>query len=195
MCVGGMPNQVGHRYPANRKNDDGRRPWYRASVVVRTNKRPELKMPNDPNRHMLRHFIAALAYRGANVLGAAPPSIADFRPHPAVRSPREILNHVNGVLTYAHSFLVEYDSTEPPLVEWTGEVKRFFDTLEQLDASIADEIPIRDVTEERLLQGPLADAMLHLGQIGIFRRMAGSPVAAENYVSADIVAGRLRRVT
>lgn len=42
---------------------------------------------------------------------------------------------------------------------------------------------------------PVADAMLHLGQIGIFRRMAGSPVTSENYVFADVAAGRLRRVT
>lgn len=152
-------------------------------------------MPDNAKRHMLRHFIAALAYRGANVLGSAPASIAEFRPHPDVRSPLEILNHVNGVLTFAHSFLANCESTRPALADWAGEVARFFDVLEGLDASLAAGEPIREVSEERLLQGPLADAMLHLGQIGIFRRMAGSPVAAENYARADIVAGRIRRVT
>jgi putative acetyltransferase len=34
--------------------------------------------------------------------------------------------------------------------------------------------------------------MLHLGQIGIFRRMAGSPVEPENYLFADIQIGTLR---
>lgn len=151
-------------------------------------------MADDTRRHMLRHFLAALAYRGTNVLGDAPDAVADFRPDPSVRSPREILNHVNGVLTYAHSFMASYDSTKPPLQEWSVEVERFFDVLERLDASLAAGEPIRGASEERLLQGPLADAMLHLGQIGIFRRMAGSPVAPENYVFADITAGQLRRV-
>ncbi|MGE0610491.1 MAG: hypothetical protein AB7O62_25605 [Pirellulales bacterium] len=146
-------------------------------------------------RDMLRHFIAALAYRGGNVLGAAPAAVADFRPHPTVRNAREILNHINGVLSYAHSFLVRYDSTQPSLEDWNTEVARFFDVLERLDESLAAGEPIRDVSEERLLQGPLADAMLHLGQIGTLRRMAGSPVTPENYVFADMVAGQIRRVT
>jgi hypothetical protein len=152
-------------------------------------------MDNDVKRYMLRHFIAALAYRGYNVLRDFPVDVADVRPHPAVRTPREILNHVNGVLTYAHSFLVHYESTEPELIPWSAEVERYFETLERLDASIAAGETIREVNEERLLQGQLADAMLHLGQIGIFRRMAGSPVAAENYVFANVEVGRIRRVT
>lgn len=152
-------------------------------------------MVDDAKRSLLRHFLAALAYRGANVLGSAPPAVAEFRPHPSVRNPREILNHINGVLTYAHSFLVPCDSTQPPLADWSTEVERFFDVLARLDASLAAGEALREVSEERLLQGPLADAMLHLGQIGIFRRMAGSPVASENYVFADVAAGHLRRVT
>lgn len=150
---------------------------------------------SDTKRSLLRHFLAALAYRGANVLGSAPENVGDFRPADSVRSPREILNHVNGVLTYAHSFLVPYDSTVLPHAEWDVEVARFFDVLERLDASLAAGETLREVSEEQLLQGPLADAMLHLGQIGIFRRMAGAPVAAENYLRTDIVVGQLRRAT
>lgn len=145
-------------------------------------------------RHMLRHFLAALAYRGSNVLKGMPAHIPDFRPAPTVRSPVEILNHLNGVLTYAHSFMVHYDSTEPPLLIWDAEVGRFNDILAKIDASLSSDVTLRGIDEEDLLQGPFADAMLHLGQIGIFRRLAGSPVAAENYVFAKITAGQLRAV-
>jgi hypothetical protein len=145
-------------------------------------------------RHMLRHFLAALAYRGTNILKDMPPHIPDFRPSPFVRSPVEILNHLNGVLTYAHSFLVDHDSTEPPLDKWDAEVARFNDILSKLDKSLSGDASLRNIEEEDLLQGPFSDAMLHLGQIGIFRRMAGSPVAAENYVFAEISAGKLRKV-
>ena len=105
----------------------------------------------------------------------------------------EILNHLNGVLTYAHSFLVPYESTEPLLLEWRGEVERFYEITTKLDEALAGQTPLRQINEEDLLQGRFADAMLHLGRIGILRRMAGSPVAAENYVFADVLAGRLVR--
>ena len=151
-------------------------------------------MDTTTKRYMLRHFLSALAYRGANVLRNMPPEIAEFRPSDSVRSPREILNHMRGVLTYAHSFMVPYESTQPPILEWNAEVTGFFEILARLDESLLNETSIREVNEEDLLQGPFADAMLHLGQIGIFRRMAGSPVAAENYIIADIEAGRHARI-
>ena len=74
-------------------------------------------------RDALRHFIGALAYRGTNILGDAPSEVGTFRPSPEVRTPGEILNHVNGVLMYAHSFMVPYTSTMPDPVEWNLEVE------------------------------------------------------------------------
>jgi hypothetical protein len=38
-----------------------------------------------------------------------------------------------------------------------------------------------------LFQGPIADALTHVGQMAMLRRLAGAPVAAENYFEADIV--------
>jgi len=143
-------------------------------------------------RHALRHFLATLAYRGTNVLSEMPSSAATVRPCESVRTPLEILNHINGVLTYAHSFMNRSESTELPLVEWSAEVDRFFEVLQRLDDSLAEGVALKNVREEQLLQGPFADAMLHLGQIGIFRRMTGSPVASENYVFAPVTVGRLK---
>jgi hypothetical protein len=60
----------------------------------------------ETKRHILRHFLATLAYRGTNILRDMPAPIPQFRRSPSVRTPVEILNHLNGVLTYAHSFLV-----------------------------------------------------------------------------------------
>ena len=44
---------------------------------------------------------------------------------------------------------------------------------------------------EKLFQGPVADALTHVGQICILRRLANAPVKAENYYAADIEAGRV----
>jgi hypothetical protein len=120
-----------------------------------------------------------------------PDSIVDQRLGQDARTPREILNHINGVLMYAHSFFVDYDSTAPPLGAWGVEMSRYHDVLEKLDRSIADGLPLREITEEQLLQGPLSDAMYHLGQISVSRNIAGCAVPTENYVFADIHAGVL----
>jgi hypothetical protein len=45
------------------------------------------------------------------------------------------------------------------------------------------------VSEERLFQGPIADALTHVGQLAMLRRVAGSPAWSENYSVAKITAG------
>ncbi len=44
---------------------------------------------------------------------------------------------------------------------------------------------------EKLFQGPIADALTHVGQIATRRAMTASPVRGENYFVADIVTGRV----
>jgi hypothetical protein len=46
---------------------------------------------------------------------------------------------------------------------------------------------------DKLFQGPIADALTHVGQIAMLRRMAGAPVKGESYFAAEIVAGRVGR--
>jgi hypothetical protein len=44
---------------------------------------------------------------------------------------------------------------------------------------------------ERLFQGPVADALTHIGQLALLRGLTDSPVRGENYFVADIAAGRV----
>ena len=73
---------------------------------------------------------------------------------------------------------------------WDQEIARFFATLQELDAYLASDAPLGSPAE-RLFQGPIADALTHVGQIAMIRRLAGIPVRGENYFKADIVAGRV----
>lgn len=50
---------------------------------------------------------------------------------------------------------------------------------------------LNGMTAERLLQGPFADAMTHVGQLAMLRRLAGDPVPPENFIVAEIDAHRL----
>jgi hypothetical protein len=80
-----------------------------------------------------------------------------------------------------------HDSTPLP---WEQEIERFHAGLARLDSRLAGPEPL-GFPAERLFQGPIADALTHVGQITLLRRMVGAPVRGENYFKADIVAGRL----
>ena len=80
-----------------------------------------------------------------------------------------------------------HDSAPLP---WEEEVDRFHAGLARLDARLAGPEPL-GFSAERLFQGPIADALTHVGQITLLRRMAGAPVRGENYFKADITAGRV----
>jgi hypothetical protein len=69
-------------------------------------------------------------------------------------------------------------------------VERFFSALQAFDAYLASGDPV-NAPPEKLFQGPVADALTHIGQIATRRRLAGAPVRGENYFLADIVAGRV----
>ena len=145
-----------------------------------------------PEPDLLRHFIAALAYRTQKALRGAPQSFSEFRAAPGVRTPRELVRHMTSVLGYANTFFVGGAYKAVPLESLDAEVARFHATLEEFGASVLRAGPMADpVTPAQLLQGPLADAMTHAGQLALLRRLAGSPVPPENFLRADISADNL----
>jgi hypothetical protein len=73
---------------------------------------------------------------------------------------------------------------------WSNDVRRFHSALAAFDAYLASDKPLR-APIEKLFQGPIADALTHVGQIAIMRRIAGSPVKGENYFAAEITVGRV----
>ena len=145
----------------------------------------------DEKRELLRHTIATLAYRGAKALRGMPPASASFRAGSASRAPVEILAHVGDLLDWALRLARgEHKWNDSVPQAWDAEAARFFARLQALDAYLASSLPLGS-PPERLFQGPLADALTHVGQIAMLRRLAGAPVRGENYFMADIVAGRV----
>jgi hypothetical protein len=140
---------------------------------------------------MLRHTVAALAYRAGKVLRDAPNGFGDFRTEAGSRSAAEILAHMGDLMDWAISIACGQQSWKdsPPLA-WDAEVDRFFDGLARFDACLAGMAP-SDPLGPRLFQGPVADALTHVGQLAMMRRMAGAPIRGENYFKADITPGRV----
>jgi hypothetical protein len=73
--------------------------------------------------------------------------------------------------------------------DWNTEVTRFFEGLSALDAAMAADGFNGSV--DKLIQGPLADALTHVGQLAMLRGMAGAPVRPESYAKAAITIGRV----
>jgi hypothetical protein len=145
----------------------------------------------DTQRQLLRHALATLAYRGGKAVRGAPDGVAMFRASEKTRTPLEILAHIGDLLDWALSQAKgKQDWRDSPPLPWDEEVRRFFASLEAFDAYLASELPLQ-MPVEKIFQGPLADALTHVGQINMLRRLAGAPVCGENYFQADIVAGRV----
>ncbi len=147
----------------------------------------------DDKRQLLRHFLAALAYRTQKALRGAPAEFGSFRAEAGVRTPAELVRHMTSVLGYARTMFVGGRYWPDALPSLEAEVERFHETLADLARHLEAGTPLQQgLTPERLLQGPFSDAMTHAGQLAILRRLAGVPVAPENFVVAAIDAGSAR---
>ena len=142
-------------------------------------------------RELLRHFMAALAYRTQKALRDAPSDFGAFRAAEGVRSPEELVRHMTSVLGYARTFFIGGHYRPDPLPTLSEEILRFHEMLEELSRHLAAGTPLlKGMTAERLLQGPFSDAMTHAGQLAMLRRLAGAAVPPENFIVADIDAER-----
>ena len=74
--------------------------------------------------------------------------------------------------------------------EWASDVARFHDGLAALDAYLFSNAALGSPAE-KIFQGPIADALTHVGQIALLRRLAGGAVRGENYYKAAIEVGRV----
>jgi hypothetical protein len=147
--------------------------------------------PATSARDLLRHTLATVAYRGAKVLRDAPDSFADFRAAETTRTPLQILAHLGDLFDWALSMAsgqpAWHDSKPLP---WHDETQRFFASLQKFDAYLASDATL-EASPEKLFQGPVADALNHIGQLAMLRRMASSPIKGENYFVSDISTGRV----
>ena len=145
----------------------------------------------DPTRALLRHFLAALAYRTQKALRGAPDRFGTFDAGHAVRTPAGLVRHMTSVLGYARTHFVGGRYRPEPLPDLEAEIARFHTVVGALAAHLERGDPLVGITPEQLLQGPFSDAMTHAGQLALLRRLAGAPVAPENFIDAAVSPGRL----
>lgn len=151
--------------------------------------------PIDVSRTLLRHLVATLTYRAAKVLRDVPADFGGLAFGSSTRRPVLIVAHMADLMSWAGRLargesLWKAEGSD----DWNAEVTRFFHELADLDRALASEDTLRGPVEnpiEKLIQGPLADALTHVGQLAMLRGMAGAPIRPESYARADIVVGRV----
>ena len=141
------------------------------------------------DRELLRHTLATLAYRAARAVQDAPESFAGY--DGAGRQPVQILAHMGDLFDWALSMAEgnqRWNPSEP--LAWAEEQRRFFAALQAFDAYLTSGERVH-APIERLFQGPILDALTHVGQLAMLRRMAGCPIRGENYYVAAIAVGQV----
>jgi len=140
---------------------------------------------------LLRHALATLAYRANKVLRGFPADAADRRLTESTRTPLELIGHLGDLMEWAASLARGAERWEPVSPEaWEPAVERFFRGLAALDEALAAP---GDRPVPQILQGPVADALTHVGQLALLRGLAGAPVRPESFARAEITAGRVGR--
>jgi hypothetical protein len=137
----------------------------------------------------LRHAVATLAYRAAKAIRDAPADFSSFRMAEDSRSAGEILAHLCDLFDWALSQArgeEKWRNAKPQ--SWADDSERFFAALTAFDQYLASDEPL-GATPERLFQGAVADALTHVGQIALLRRLAGARILGENYSVAKIEVG------
>lgn len=144
------------------------------------------------SRTALRQLAATLAYRAAKVLRDVPPTFANYTCGESTRTPVRIVAHMGDLMAWGTSIAKGgYEWKAGGGEDWATEVDRFFDGLAALDAALAADDFNGSI--DKLIQGPLADALTHVGQLAMLRGMAGVPVRPESYAKASITIGRVGR--
>jgi len=146
-------------------------------------------MTSDPKREVLRHALATIAFRGGIALTDAPTDFAEFRVSESTRSPAEILAHIGDLIVGSHYLLRgDFIRLESRPLPWDEEIARFFTGVRELDTFLASDKPLAD-SVEKMIQGPIGDALTHVGQIVMLLRIAGAPIQEAEYFTAEIVPG------
>jgi hypothetical protein len=150
-----------------------------------------MKHTASDDRIFLRHTLATLVYRGAKTLRDAPPGFPGYHVQKESRTAGEILAHMGDLFEWALSMAEgkpRWQDSNP--IEWEKEVERFYAAVGKFDAYLESDLPVA-CPLDRLLQGPVADALTHVGQLAMLRHLFGAPIQGENYFVADIAVGRV----
>ena len=142
-------------------------------------------------QRILRHLIATIAYRASRSLKNSPAEFENTRLSDDGMSAHELLLHMTNVIAFAAATVTGTDRIRHEALDWQHEVQRFYSLLAEVDARIAAGVVLKKGMDLKLVQGPFADVLTHIGQLHAMRRRTGWAVAPANYINAAVNVGRI----
>ena len=115
----------------------------------------------DDKRAMLRHFLAALAYRTQKALRDAPEEFGDFKAGNKTRTPHELVRHMDSLLGYARTYFVGGSYQPRVHTEFQMAIEDFHRVLEDMARHLETGTELKGITPEVMLQGPFSHASSH----------------------------------
>ncbi len=143
------------------------------------------------DRDFLRHTLATLAYRAAKTLRDAPDSFAEFKLDENSNTPHVIVSHMGNLMAWMET-MIQGDPkwVTAPMSDWQADCSRFCDNVRRVDDLLSTDADI-GFDLKLMFQAPVADALTHVGQLAMLRRLEGSKMKSEVYLKADIQIGRV----
>src|SRR5262245_61079035 len=140
---------------------------------------------------ILRHLVATIAFRASRSLRDVPAALESVRLADGGMTARELVLHMTNVMAFALATVTGTERQRHDPLDWPQEIDRFYSVLAQVDAKLAEGATMEPEMDLKLVQGPLADTLTHVGQLHAMRRAAGGPVPSTNYIKADVKIGRI----
>jgi hypothetical protein len=158
---------------------------------MRTARTSTMSTTPAPETQFLRHTLATLAYRAEKVLRDPPHGFATYRLGENTRTPLAIAGHLGDLLEWAANAADgQWTWKAASEGDWGRDVERFFSAAKRLDARLASGAPPGSPPTQ-IFQGPIADALTHVGQIALLRGHFGAAVRPESFARAEITVGRV----
>ncbi|MEM6268129.1 MAG: hypothetical protein AAF998_01775 [Bacteroidota bacterium] len=170
---------------------------YLVPAARRFETRPDFRWKDAPERapdgqgELLRHLLSAIAYRFRTAVRGMGRDFGDFADGPAVRTPRETVHFMRRQLHFVEAQFRTETAPEIEARSWTEEVKAFPAVLQRLDEALLHHSP-NEILFKKLLQGPLSEIQVQIGQLLLLRRAFGYPVIERNLFNAEIRTGNTR---
>ncbi len=136
---------------------------------------------------ILRHHLATLAFRTNYAIKDAQDNYSYFSAGQGVRPPGEMLLHVVQMIKATDDNLNGNTYIKIEIDGWENIISEFYIQLNKLDNTIKN---LTDVDEDQILklyQGPLSDAMTHVGQLMTLRRMSCDALDGMNFYKEDSI--------
>lgn len=142
--------------------------------------------------NIIRHILATIAYRSTKTVCQVDAAFYEMELGNGIRKPAEILRHMGQVLSYTLGVLTNTTPIKLQPLDGDAELDRFYALLNQVDQRIT-ETDIDYELSLKLIQGPFADVLTHIGQLALLRRAFHDPVPGENFMEAVVQIGRLNQ--